>query len=268
MIRASYSVVTYIADPRRNEPLNVGIVLWTPSALRLRIDAEAVARVIRENPHLERDALLYLEPYLQGLLTIGDGFDEQYLLQRLDNQRGFPALLSEARLTTLDADHPAAMEAALDRLLTEVVQIKRRRGGPRRNPVQVFARRFQPLIAQRLVERNHPFRASRTPGVPRTVDFFANSSVGLALETARLAVHKADEIRERADAKAWKIEDILLPNQEHINGFFVYCEFLPNEELAEVNDHARRTLEAAGATVMTDIEEAAAQIEDAVRLIH
>lgn len=76
MTPALYAVIRYIPDPARNEALNVGIVAWSEASCRLRIDDEAVARVVRENPHLEREALLYLEASLRDQLSTDDPFSQ------------------------------------------------------------------------------------------------------------------------------------------------------------------------------------------------
>jgi hypothetical protein len=43
MIPAQYSLIRYIPDPARNEPLNVGILVWSGSGIRLRLEPQAFA---------------------------------------------------------------------------------------------------------------------------------------------------------------------------------------------------------------------------------
>ncbi len=253
MRRAEYVVIRYIADPGRNEPLNVGIVVWDDRGYRLRVDREAVARVIRDHPHLERDALLYLEPALHQQLPKDASFSARSMDEWLDQQKGFPVLFSDARLTTVDPLQPDGLDQALDRLIDRVVRPRRRTGGYTGSPYRDFARRLRPLIYRRLIYQDYVLQSQRT-GLPWAVDFFANSGKNLVLDTLALATHKADQIRQRAAAEAFKLDDIGIGGSV-VPRCYVFCSFLPDEELSEANDGARRILEAVGATVVTDLDE-------------
>jgi hypothetical protein len=123
--------------------------------------------------------------------------------------------------------------------------------------VENLERFLRPLLKQKVVSKNHVFHASRT-GIPRRVDFFANSTANLGLDALRLNLKKADQILERTDAEAFKIEDIRSRNDI---GFLVYCDFSEAKTLRQVNRNTRRILESVGAVVITEIQEAARKIE-------
>ena len=253
MTEAHYSVVKYVPDPARNEALNLGILAWTGSVFRLDIDDQAVARVVRENPHLERDALLYLEPLLLEQLSPAESLTIK-IHKLISQQKGFPVVFGEPRLTQVG---DGGIEATMERLLDRIVRPKRRTGGGAANPAELLAKHLRPLLQSGIVQRHHSVSKSIS-GVPRTVDFFANSTVNVAVDVVRLAVSQADEIRKRADAEAFKVWDVLGRNQ-HLT-FMAFCSFSPHSALTETNQRARKVIEAAGANVITVVEEAAAAL--------
>lgn len=264
MRRGHYIVVRYIADLARNEPRNVGVMVWDDAQYRLRIDEDAVSRVVRDHPHLERDALRHIESSVLRQLTPSGEFDPQQIREQLTAQRGYPILFTEPRLTTLEGTPAEALDVSLDRLVRRIVHPRRRGGGGGGGAIQELTRRLFPLVKRTLIHRNYAFPTSRS-GLPQAVDFFANSRTNLALDTVRLAVRDADTIRDRSGAEAFKVFDILECNH-HVQQFLVYCDFLPDEEYHEANERARRILESVGATVVTDVEDTARTFESQFEL--
>jgi hypothetical protein len=252
MDTAHYSVIRYMPDPGRGERLNVGILLWTPNRYCVRIDETAVDRVVRENPRLARESIFYVSPLLREKLS-GEGSVEERVASLLNGQRGFPMDLSEARFTSVLNYSPDALGDAVDSLLERVVRHKRRRGGSGHDPRQALERRLKVYLKRGLVEKNHSFSSSRS-GVARAVDFFANTRINTALDVLKLDLKRADDIRNRADAEAFKVYDITRENDVR---FAVYCDLSDDRSLADANDEAQRVIESAGATVVTDPEAAA-----------
>jgi Protein of unknown function (DUF3037) len=252
MSEAQYSVIRYIPDPGRGERLNVGILVWGDDAYRLRLDDRAIERVVRENPLLERDALLYVAPMLTDALEATGGPASAAVEELLAAQKGFPIDLSEPRLTAVADGSGEALEATLQALTERVVRPRRRAGGGS-SPIDQVERKLAPLVKQGAVSRNHFFAATRT-GVTRTVDFFANANVNTALDVVQLELKRADEIRHRADAEAFKVFDLKDRNDVR---FVVYCVFSDERGLRETNQNARQIIESIGAQVVTGLDEAA-----------
>lgn len=260
---ANYAVIRYIADPARNEPVNVGVVLWNEIGSRLKLDDQAIARVVRDNPHLSRDALLYLDDFLRRRLIADRSLTGSTDIGREIRQRSqFPVVVTEPLFTTVADETEDALDAELDSLLARVVRPPRRRGGPRPGTTSDLTKRWKPWLGTKLVQ-NHVFASSKT-GVPRTVTFFANSGANVALDVLSLAINKADEIQQRADAEAYKAEDILAKNDIR---FLVYCSLRRDEQYATVNEAAIRTLQTAGAEVTTTVEETATAVEAAIGVV-
>ena len=262
MSDARYAVIRYVPDPGRGESLNIGILLWEERSAeyRLRVDQEAIARVIRENPKLERDSLLYVEPMLREQLSSAVVPATSRIKGILEDIGGFPLDISESRFTTVGPDE-SGLDDTLNRLIDRVVHPKRRSGGGP-NPLQAMDRRLAPLIRTDKVARNHFFAQTKS-GVPRAADFFANSGANIALDVVRLALQKADNIKMRADAEALKVLDVL-GAESQVNDYLVYCDFSEAEEFQETNDVARRVIAAQGARVISDPQEAVEVISDAL----
>lgn len=272
MSEAQYSVIRYIPDPARGERLNIGILLWDEDSAdyRLSLDEKAIERVIRENPRLERDSLLYIEPMLSEQLSTAVTPVTARIKTMLEKQHGFPLELADPLFTTMMPegdleDDRDSLDATLDKLVNRIVHPKRRgRGYP--SPKDQMATRLRPLIRTHAVSRGYPLRSTRT-GVSRHVDFFANSGANVALDVLQLAVTKAEEIRQRADAEAYKVYDVL-GGGGAVNDYLVYCQFADDRQLEDVYGDARTVIEAQGARVLTDPDEAAKALSDAAGQAH
>lgn len=257
MSSANYAVVRYVGDPGRNEALNVGILLWSEMGYRLRIDDEAVGRVIRDNPHLARDALMFLDASLALRLAEIQDAPERAIPSFLAAQGGFPVAFSESRFTTVADEGDGGLDETLDRLVTRIVRPKRRSAGFSVSPVGAVERGLSPLIKSHLIHRAHAFPASRT-GVPRVADFFANSTANLALDALNLSLTRADEIRRRADAEAFKVSDVRDMNDIR---YVVYCSLSQDEKLFGTNEEAKRVLGSVGAEVVSEADEAIREMQ-------
>lgn len=259
MSDAQYSVIRYIPDPGRGERLNIGILLWEDQSgeYRLELDEKAIERVIRENPRLERDSLLYIEPMLTERLASAVVPVPARIKALLDGQKGFPLDISEARFTTI-AEDENGLDQTLERLVKRVVR-PRRRGGGGKSPVIEMHDRLKPLIRNQRVSRAYPVTAKS--GVERKIDFFANSGSNVALDVLQLAITKADDIRDRADAKGMKVIDLL--DGTSVKDYIVYCHFSDDRQLADVYGEARTVMEAQGARVIDNPDDAAKALEHA-----
>lgn len=63
-MESSFSVIRYITDPARNEPINVGIVLQCGERVNIRINREAIRRAITSDPQADESALFRLDSFL------------------------------------------------------------------------------------------------------------------------------------------------------------------------------------------------------------
>jgi ribosomal silencing factor RsfS len=77
----------------------------------------------------------------------------------------------------------------------------------------------------------------------------------------QLAITKADDIRDRADAKGMKVIDLL--DGSSVKDYLVYCHFSDDRQLADVYGEARTVIEAQGARVIDNPDDAAQALENA-----
>lgn len=250
MLPASYSVIRYIADPARDEPHNVGVLAWTDLHHRLQIDDEAVMRVVRDNPRLHPDSLLFLEPAISDRLGLED-WRPAAVAEFTAQQKGYPFLLSEPRMTTVSANDSESLADTVQRLVDRVVRPRRRYGRSSELPFDLLERRIQPLLRLQAVSQNHFFAQTRT-GVPRRVDFFANHGANLAVETLKLDLKRGQDIILRADAQANKVADIRSVNDVTV---VVFATFSEAEDTREVNLHARQILETSTARLVDSLDD-------------
>lgn len=256
MIPASYVVIRYVADPARNEPLNVGVLAWTGEQHELTIDREAVLRVVRENPRLHPDSLFGLESAIRSRLGLDDQPPGGEIRERIADHPGFPVMLTEPLYTTVASSDPVSLHATVEHLVERIVKPKRRSGGFQVDLRQQLAKSISPLLASGQVRQDHVFQKTKT-GVARRVDFFANSGRNVAVDRIIFDLKRADEIRLRADAEAYKATDIVGRNGVSL---VVLTSFSEAEEVQPSNDEARRILRSADVDVIESIEEAAVML--------
>lgn len=265
MSEATYCVVRYMPDPGRGENLNIGILLWEVDSAeyRLGFDQKAIDRIVSWNPHLERESLRYIEPMLNERLGSAIAPATARINAMIDHEGGFPLNFTEPRFTTV-ADDEDGLDATLERLLQRVVKPRQRRA-PQDRPADQMARMISPLLKANKVSRNYAFGDTRT-GVMRSADFFANSGANVALDIVKLALQRRNQIRERADAEAFKVSDVL-GGDAPVNQYFVLCQLRPEPEYREANEEVHTIIEGQGATVLTDMNDAAGVLEDAAKSV-
>lgn len=261
MSEAHYSVIRFIPDPARGERLNIGILLWDEDSgdYGLELDQKAIERVIRENPRLEHDSLLYIEPMLTEMLSSAVTPVPARIQTLLSKQTGFPLDVTEPRFTTIAQDEKG-LDRTLERLVKRVVRPKRRTGGGN-TPALEMETRLKPLVRKKAIARAYQVKAKS--GVDRHVDYFANSGANVALDVLQLALKEADKIRERADAKGMKVLDLL--GGREVKDYLVFCRFADDRQLNDVNREARTVIEAQGARVLTNLDEAAEALSSAAK---
>lgn len=263
MREAKYAAIKYIADPARNEPLNLGIIVWDEREFRVRVDEHAAARIVRENRHLPSDSFVRVGHILQE--QVSAAWKNGEMSSFLDSHPGYPVLLTEERFTTILDEQSQTIDDTLGRLLHHVVQPKTgdSRVSPRTNALSQLTSSLKPLLKQALMYQSYSFPKSRS-GRTRVADFYANSSTNVALDALHLDVTKANDILKRADAEAFKVEDIL--NSGSANGlrYWVYCHFPLGEEYESVANVVRTVLGSVNAEVYTDPVAVASKIMKSV----
>lgn len=264
MSEANYCVIRYMPDPGRGENLNIGILLWEQESAeyRLAFDQKAIERVVKWNPHLERDSLRFIEPMLNERLSSAVTPATARIGEVIEGEGGFPLNFTKPRFTTVTEDENG-LDATLERLLSRVVTPRRRYAPHTASAVDQMEKMLRPLLKARKVSKDFVFAETKT-GFPRSTDFFANSGANVALDVVKLAYKEADRTRQRADAEAFKVSDVL-GGDAPVRKYVVLGQFRTDREFRRTNDEVRTIIEGQGAAVLTDIAEAAGVLEDAAR---
>lgn len=148
-------------------------------------------------------------------------------------------------VAVLDGDFAASLEA----LWKDYAQPPGRPVAPKLKAV--FAQRFRPLIKSGRLQMDYLLASGS--GAPRRVDFFANSGANVAFDALRLSLKQGDEIMRRADAEAFKIEDIRRGSPDV--RFVVYCEF-SSGTAPPTGEVVAKVLQSVGAEVTWEVDEA------------
>ncbi len=187
MTEANYSILRYIPDPMRNEPINIGIVVWSGDIHEVLVDREALSRVLAANPALDKASFDNFPEYIAQKLQDEKSMPARSIDDRLRSNLRFPIEATEAIYTSLEQDvhddeHLRSLlfdeAGALSSLL---VRPRKRTSGTRRSSPQVaLRRRLLVHIENKRVYEHFEVKGKNT-GDAREISFFANSGVNVAL---------------------------------------------------------------------------------------
>jgi hypothetical protein len=266
MRESAYSLIRYIGDTARNEPLNVGIVLWEPGAVRFRLDDAALQRVITHNPHLDRKALDYLEEFLDQQIDRVEPDPDRFVQRCLEMFSDAPVVFGSPHMAMV-GDEEDAVDRTMKRLLLRLVHPPRRvdAHGADETRGSYFRRRFRPLIERRIVRPDVTLLHTAS-NIAREVNFYANTGRNVAFDIVNLDLADFRAARERVDAQAGKIHDLL--GGDDVGQYLIYFD-VGRREHSEENRHlAISVLSAAGANVVTENPDvAAAAMEERVGVL-
>ena len=263
MTAARYSLIRFLADPARNEPINVGVIAWDASGVRLGLDDAALYRVYRLNPNLAKAAVDHVEELLESSIVARWGDAEGDPERLLSPFRKPPVLLTEPMLTNGDGS-AANLEVVVDRLLRRLVRVVPRgneRGPKNQRVVTYFNDRFRRLIDEERIDTDVELPTGS--GVTLAVNFWANSGANVALDVVNLSLSTPRKIQERVYSEAGKAFD-LLGSGSTVRDLIIYCAPPTDDNLGATVAIAKAVIETTGATVTADREEAAIRFESLI----
>jgi hypothetical protein len=127
MTTAQFLVAKYMPDPKRREPRNIGVILWTPNRIGYRFLDEDDASFVDDKPTYERWMQFWSHTIDKDDLEIRGQKtsvrDPQFVNNLLRTQQG-NYILEEAG-EMLDAIRPRDVSAVVDQLFSELVSAKR-----------------------------------------------------------------------------------------------------------------------------------------------
>jgi hypothetical protein len=217
LIEANYSILRYIPDPMRGEPVNIGIIIWTGNVYEFLLDHEALGRALTLNPDLEASTFEDFGEYLSRQLSYAEGSVETEFENSLNQIISYPLVLSDPIYTSMD-DVSADDEHLRSLLFAEasdlakiLVHLRKRSVASRRTSAQVVLRqKLHPFIVNRRVREQYEVKGRNT-GDPRSISFYANSGVNVGLDVVPLPSGKfgKQSVIRTADATAYELADII-----------------------------------------------------------
>jgi hypothetical protein len=243
--------VRYIGDPSRQEALNIGVIVWDSKTAIVQVDEKALTRVVSDNPRLAKGALDYVPAFLdEWVASFGAPSSLTDFFPPCPNSH---VVFSECRYARLPENGSLA---DLTERIVELVVTPRPRGGGGGNDIRLqLKRHFAVYMKQNLIYEDYAFERSQS-GAERHAQFFANSATNMAIDALNLSLTRPYDIVQRADAQAFKVEDIL--KADHGLRYLVCCGLAHG--FTGPAETARRILESAGAKVAGDSDEAAALV--------
>jgi hypothetical protein len=249
--RGYYSVLRYVPDPARNEPVNIGIVITGPSGGLCQFDDRALERAKAQDPFVDRPGLEHLKHYFAELVeSPRTAFRQGMVVTAAPHEPAFLTLIRDMHFEQLSVSEPlqvelldesrGSMEEAVKDLVGRlVVPLK---GRPRfivrdpTAPVEILRRQLQPLIQRRWVLEQPQFqgwsRRLRTPDLA----YFRPGRVAVVIENVRLNLKRERTIFEHADASAFEIYDIRRALEERNGGDVIAVLHLPPEPSETVEE--------------------------------
>ncbi|MGC4107027.1 MAG: hypothetical protein QM753_11875 [Thermomicrobiales bacterium] len=272
MKSARYSLIRYIPDLARNEPVNIGIAAWTDHELLIKLSKDGLDRAFHSAPDLSPGAFEGFEDYLCDRISrhwktnLSTHFEEAESLLASCIDR--PATVTPSLFVGIDESRPEreALELVCAELDARLIRPPRRYSGRRSEGlVESMRRSLSPFLAAHKVHMDHEFKETRS-GLPQTVDFFVNSGSDIALDV--LAVRSnagAESILLRSSAQAAKVIDIRgSQGKTQVSEFLVYAPVDQRANLGDYIDKVRQSLSISDCRVLTSRDEVFEIVRDQV----
>lgn len=258
---ARYSLIRYIPDLARDEPINVGIVAWTETEVFVQVSSDALERVVHHAPHFASDAFQGYEDYLRAeVLREWPSCRHDLATSAEAHLRKcvrLPAVVTSSRFVGIEEGRATdeALGLACAELVHRLVRPSRKSSSHRSiGLVDSMKRELARLIDQKKIHAEYGFDNTRS-GLRQTVDFYANSGTNVALDVLAIRSDAAiDSIMMRSSAEAAKIIDIR--DKSQVSEFLVYAPIDQRPNLAPHVDIVRRALSISECRILESKDEA------------
>lgn len=246
MISSQFSVVKFVPDAARDEPINIGIVAWYLGTYVLRLDPRSFPRVLSNAPNLEKDAFEFSEDLLRMRVDEAFRMISADLSEALHKSLEGPFRLSQPGELLLQETSESSLRYVLE---NEVDQLIERLVKPPKRSGRDYSKGARALLRAAYLEefptgsfqQEHDIRATRS-GVHRTVDFYMNSDTHAAIDVIELNRNAKEEaVTKAADAMRAKCDDIL-----SVYGANLFIAHLPLDQKPELAGYHDLFFEAVG----------------------
>jgi hypothetical protein len=223
MPAGTYAVVRYIADPARDEPINIGVAARGPAGAVFRTDQAALDRMRVTDPYIDPVTIPHVVEYIERLvdepiLRLGANGAEAIepwspdFLAALGEQLPERFTLGRPLFIEYADESRAAMEAAAEDLSARLVKPVTRRPAFPHDPGAPFER-LKKLLVTSIKSGRVMVRANVQGTLTRRVrqpDFYYRDRMGRAVvvETVKLTQRPRHIVSKTADAAAFELLDL------------------------------------------------------------
>ena len=221
-MEGKFSVIRYLADAARNEPINVGVILQSGEDIRAVVLNQAIRRAISADPQADESALSRLEPYLNGIIseplttidpdsgrsTSIQPFDNDYLPRLAGGAEG-KITFSQPQYVELPSSRREHFDDALKMLAARLARPLRQRSvfAPVESPPKKAMRQaLRPWINAGIVEVD--FDLPGQSGMPRTMDFHFENGLHYGIKHLDLEYQRESQFFMKAQSQAFEFEDV------------------------------------------------------------
>jgi hypothetical protein len=267
VISSQFSIVKFVPDAARDEPVNIGIVAWHLGTYVLKLDPRSFPRVLSNAPDLEKDAFDFSEDLLRMRIDEAFRMVSTDLSVALHQSLEGPFRLSQpGELLLQDPSESAlryVLENEVDQLIDRLVKPPKRSGRDYSKGARALLRAaYLAELPAGSFQQEHDISATRS-GVRRTVDFYMNSDTNAAIDVIELNRNAKEEaVTKAADAMRAKCDDIL--SVYGANLFIAHLPLDQKPDLAGYHDLFLKLLKRDKVQLVTTLDENLNTIRDVV----
>ena len=211
-MKGSFSVVRYVPDPVRNEPINIGIVLQCGDAIVVRVPRDALQRAISSDPQADKAALSRVEQFVYHFIQ--EARASRRTASSAEDPLAALTLQTSGKLTFskpqfVEVGSPDDINNTLEMLVSRLVRPLRQRpifapieSPPRRE----IRRKLQPWIARGQVKPDYPLPS--LSGRPRVAHYYFENGRTYIVKHVQLNYKRESQLFYKAQSEAFEIEDI------------------------------------------------------------
>jgi len=242
-MNSCYSIVRYIADRARNEPINIGLILRYENQYFFDFSKESVERATTIDPNADESSLESIDEIIDGILSNPIYFwddqendsveifpEDEDFLGSLARESSNKILFSEPRSIIIESEE--SVDNAISMLLTRLVSpLKERpRFAPKESKARkTFRQELNPWIKHGDVHVDMTLYGKS--GISREVDFFFENGSKNFVKKLDLNNRKESTIIQKAESQAYAVEDTRRIIGDKTLNPYIICDF--SEDRAE-----------------------------------
>ena len=275
-MEGQFSVIRYIPDPARNEPVNVGVVLKFGEEVEVKTHRDAVRRAITSDPQADESALGRIDGFLERMTQEPQLLIDRHsgqprdvppedgdFLHALSQQSTGKLLFAEPQYIEISSGRKEELERHLSALVDRLARPLRQRArfAPVQNPPRLeMQRALQQWIRIGVVKMNETLEGRS--GIPRRANFYFENGRNYLVNHIVLEQKRESQLFSKAQSDAFEIEDIRRGASSKQWQPMVVCKFAP-DRAEDVVSQVRNIFD----VVECPVFDASAELDDAINLV-